>query len=275
MAISIVPGSAAIRIASRPSVGAPQIGPTNVSFPSGWIRAYGSVQFNIDPGDATSNWFAGFIQAQWIETNWGYYRGQSNTEGSAFYQRARPPARAAQACRDTVGPVADIFYATQPRYRSPIPAGPYLSGHPMQASAMFEDSPSEFYPLSVTNNSTHKLNYLAEVQLEFHFCTVFVVRDPAGNFHQLKHFYWNCHWQYNFAHRGYPPTAANTTVVPVAAGIGAHISPVYSGAVTDRRFVGVLTSAHETKSCNNVASDELSHQIIRTSPTWHNFDVRH
>ena len=52
------------------------------------------------------------IQAQWIETNWGYYRGQHNSDGSLFVQRARPPARPAQACRDTVGPVGDIFYNT-------------------------------------------------------------------------------------------------------------------------------------------------------------------
>lgn len=275
MAVSVVPGSAGVTITSRPSVGAPRIGTSDVAFPGGgWIRAKGSVKFNVSPGDATSNWYAGFIQAQWIETNWGYYRGQSNNDGSAFYQRARPPARPSQSCRDTVGPVSDVFYSTSANYRSSIPAGPYMAGRPMTVSAKFEDQPSDSFPLSVTNATTHQANYLTEVQLEFHFCTVFVVQDPSGNFQQLKHFFWNAHWQYRFNHGGYPATAANTTIVPVSAGIGAHVSAVFNGRVTDRRFVNVITSLTETRSCNDVAGHESNHPNIKTSATWQDFDVR-
>jgi hypothetical protein len=275
MAVSIIPGSAVVHVTSRPSVGAPRISASAVAFPGGgWIRAKGRVQFQVAPGDSATNWYAGFIQAQWIETNWGYYRGQSNSDGSAFYQRARPPARPAQGCRDTVGPVSDVFYAAQAGYRAPIPAGPYMARRPVDVSAKFEDQPADSFPLSVTNNATHKPNYLAEAQLEFHFCTVFVVRDPSGKFYQLKHFFWNAHWQYRFNHRGFPAAAANTTIVPVPAGIGAHVSAVFNGSVTDRRFVNVLTSLRESTNCNGLAANEVSHPNIRTSATWEEFDVR-
>jgi hypothetical protein len=276
MAVTIVPNSATIRITSKPAVSAPTIGATNVNFPGGgWLKAVGSVRFDVAPGDPTSGWFVGFIQAQWIETNWGYYRGQHNNDGSAFYQRARPPARPAQGCRDTLGPVTDIFYGTEPRFRATIPAGPYLAGHPVTVTAQHEDQPSDVFPMTVTNTLTHQPNYLSEAQLEFHFCTVLVVRDPAGVFHQLKSFYWNVHWQYCFHHHGFPPTAANTTITPVAKGIGAHVSPIYSGRVTDRRFAPLLTSPHETQSCNVFAANEENSPNIRLARTWANFDVRH
>jgi len=276
VAVTIVPRSAVLHITNRPGVAAPTIGTSNVTFPGGgWIRARGSVKFDLAPGDVTSNWFIGFIQAQWIETNWGYYRGQSNNDGSAFYQRARPPARPAQGCRDTLGPVTDVFYGTQPRFRAPIPVGPYMPGHPIVASATHEDQPSDVFPMTVTNNLTHQPNYLAEAELEFHFCTVLVVQDPKGHFHQLKHFYWNVHWQYRFNPRGFPPTAANTTIVPVAAGIGAHVSSVFEGQVIDRRFSNLLTSRHEVLSCNNMAANEENNPVVRMARTWAEFDVRH
>jgi hypothetical protein len=125
----------------------------------------------------------------------------------------------------------------------------------------------------VTNSLTGKNNWLREAQLEFHFCTVLVVRDPALNFTQLKHFYWNTLWQYRFHASAFPMVAATTRIEPIAAGIGAHVSHVFEGVATDRRFAGVLTSP-QTSSCNDFAAAESASPNIRVSRIWDNFDVR-
>ena len=263
MAVSIIPGSARLKPTQWPTVSAPVINSaaSEVHFDCGQqILATGSVRFNVAPGDATTGWFVGWLQAQWIETNWGYYRGQLDNEGSAFHQRGRPPARPHQACRDTFGPVSQIFYGVEPTRRGTIPFGPFPAHGGVLVSARFNDGPSETYPLKVTNSLTHKTNWLHEIQLEFHFCTVLVVRDPAGVFTQLKALYWNVRWQYRLHPSAFPPTDANTRKEPIA------------GGVTDRRFTGVLTS-HQAKSCNDFATDESAHPNVRESRRWANFDV--
>lgn len=270
MAISIVPNSAAVTVTSQPGVNAPTVNATNVRFTSQTIQLAGSVQLNGLPADPTNGWLVGWIQAQWIETNWGYYRGQFNNHGSAFQQRARPPARPGQACRDTVGPVSDIFYSTNPALRAGPGAG---NPFPQTVSVVFRDTPSETYPITVTNTLTGQPNFLREVQLEFHFATIFVVRDPAGVFHQLCHLYWNMHWQYRFTASAFPPTTGSLTAAPVAGGVGGNVSRVFGGAATDKRFAGVLTSA-QTSSCNVVAGNASSNPNVRESRVWDNFDVR-
>lgn len=269
MAISIVPGSASVAVTSRPGVNAPAVSATNVRFTSRTIQATGQVRFNGSPGDSTAGWFIGWIQAQWIETNWGYFRGRLNNHGSVFHQRARAPARPNQACRDTVGPVTDIFYSLSAGLRSGITSAAF----PATVSVVFRDTPGETYPISVVNSLTSQPNFIREVQLEFHFCTIFVVRDPGGVFRQLKHLYWNMHWQYRFSPTAFPPGPGSLTVTPVAAGIGGNLSRAFSGAATDRRFAGVLTSV-QTQNCNQVASAAFTSPNVREARVWENFDVR-
>lgn len=269
MAISVVPGSASITITSRPGVNAPAVTGTNVRFAGRTIQATGQVSLTGLPADPRPGWFVGWIQAQWIETNWGYFRGQFNNHGSVFHQRARAPARPAQACRDTVGPVGDIFYSTNTPLRAALGAGAF----PQTISVVFRDTPSETYPITVTNSLTRQPNFLREVQLEFHFATVLVVRNPAGNFQQLMHFYWNMHWQYRFTATAFPPGAGTLNAAAVAGGVAGNVSRIFSGAATDRRFAGVLTSA-QGGSCNVVAGAAATNPNVRESRVWDNFDVR-
>ena len=269
MAISIVPNSASVSITTQPGVNAPVVNAANVRFQATIIRATGQVDINGLAADATAGWFVGWIQAQWIETNWGYFRGQFDNHGSVFHQRGRPPSRPAQACRDTVGAVGTIFYSTSATLRRGVPAG---GPFPTTISVGFNDTPSETYPLSVVNSLTGQPNFLREVQLEFHFATILVVRDPAGVFHQLKHFYWNLHWQHRFTPTAFPPGPGTMTVTAVPNGVGANTSRIFDGAATDRRFSGVLTSA-QTQSCNQVAGAAAGAPNVREARRWANFDV--
>jgi hypothetical protein len=141
------------------------------------ITISGQCKIKGDPGDNPEGWTLGLIQLQWIETNWGSYRGQSNSDGSCFLQRARPPARAAKGCRDTLG-AGEIFVNNAPGLdRTVATAG---TPFPIAMTAQFSDAPTDAYPLTRPNSLTGKANFLGEVQLEFHFCTILTLKDPAG-----------------------------------------------------------------------------------------------
>src|SRR5262245_15589807 len=70
MAISIAPNSARITNITRPTPNQPRIYGTQATFDSVAMRADGEVTLNGNAGDSTSGWKIGWIQAQWIETNW-------------------------------------------------------------------------------------------------------------------------------------------------------------------------------------------------------------
>jgi len=267
-AVTIAPNSAQLHITVRPTVQPPVITPPSANFNCTSIQAAGEVTLNGGAGDSATGWTLGFIQAQWIETNWGYYRGQHNSDGSVFVQRGRPPARPAQGCRDTVGPVTDIFYNT-------MVLGTAAAGatFPVKLMSTHYDLPSDSYALAITNNKTGKLNFLREAQLEFHFCFILTLRDPAKNFHHLKCIYWNVLWQAEFSLTGFAaPSGSGWTQSLVAGGNSANVGHVIDGAPTDRRFTGVITSA-QGANCNGFAASETGHPNIREARVWENFDV--
>jgi hypothetical protein len=274
----VVPGSAKITVTTRPNVQTPTI--NAASSISNWssdpIRCTGEVSITGSAGDSPVGWTLGFIQAQWIETNWMYYRGRANNHGSLFLQRARPPARPAQACRDSVGPAAGIWYNTADN-RTITANAPF----PIKLTARFYDRPSETSNLQENNTLTGQPNYLREGQLEFHFCTVLALREPGGTgaFHQLLHLYWNLHWQARFQPSNFANLAAPWTVTKVAAGSAANMGRVINGRTNDRRFNAMITGP-ATQNCNQIFQAAIAAVASPTSPNrhqsrvWANFDVR-
>ena len=77
------------------------------------MKILGQCKITGASGDNPAGRTLGFIQLQWIETNWGYYQGEKDIHGSSFLQRGRPPARPAQGCRDTVA-VGGILVDSSP-----------------------------------------------------------------------------------------------------------------------------------------------------------------
>jgi hypothetical protein len=282
-------GDSTLKITHIPRIVAPVVTPTTgvpqAVFKMTGTEALGTVTLDGAAGDSGGGWEVAFIQAQWIETNWGYYRGATNGDGSVFVQRARPPARARQACRDTAVSGA-VFYVNNPAQQAnPIAAlpGPTKffdvqlsagSGLPATVTVFHQDLPNDFYDVVVHNTQTGALNFLNEVQLDFHFCTALTVKDAGNNYSLLKHFYWNVIWQYSF-------TALNTAlgagtpfrISPVKGGVGAHVSHVFDGAPNDHRFAAVLTTP-QPKNCNDVARAATNNPIVRMASTWKEFDVR-
>ncbi|MCL2589925.1 MAG: hypothetical protein FWD67_03350 [Betaproteobacteria bacterium] len=277
MTVSIANNSANIVVTQRPTVNHPVVSGSEMAFTGGNITATGEVTLNGVAGDDASGWTAGFIQAQWVETNWCNYRGQRNSDGSIFVQRGRPPARFAQACRDCVdtSPVNNIFYNANGL--AIARGGLAGTAFPQRLTFNFFDSPSETCNLIERNSLTGQPNYLDEAQFEFFFCTVLSVRDPAGAFHHLASFYWNQRWQAKFK----PLTfgAVPTFQITPLAGTGANMGPVIRGVPTDVRFTNVLTSP-QSQSCNQVfraaraAVTAVGAANRHESRVWTSHDVR-
>jgi len=280
MTVSIASNSAKIVVTQRPTVYRPVALGTKMLFEGDKLAATGEVTLNGATGDDASGWTVGFIQAQWTETNWCYYRGQHNSDGSIFIQRGRPPARPVQACRDCDRrtPVSDIFYNTFPAHSGIAKGSPAGSAFPQRLMVHHADQPAEWCNLIEQNSRTGKPNYLAEAQLEFFFCTVLSVRDPRGVFHHLASFYWNQRWRAAFKPLIFS-IAPTFQIMPIAAGTGASVGSIIQGAPTDPRFTGVLTSP-QSQSCNDVF-DAASAAVAAASsfnrhesPVWAPFDVR-
>jgi hypothetical protein len=272
MAISVAPASPALNVTFRPTVGAPAVSGSDMTFNcTQGFAANGLCRLAGAPGDNPAGWTLGLIQMEWIETNWGHYRGQSDAHGSCFLQRARPPARPAQGCRDTLT-VGGVFVDNNPgRDRTVAIAG---APFPVNMTAAFSDAPTETYPLTRTNSLTGQTNFLREVQLEFHFCTVLSLRDPAGNFRHLKHVLWNVHWQAQFHPTNFADITAPWTITLTGGALGntGNVSHVADGGPGDRRFAPIITAAG-APNCNAVAGAAAGAPNTRESRTWENFDV--
>src|ERR1700730_11042496 len=274
MAITVVPGSVLMEVTQRPAVATPVVDGDNMAFLcQQGITISGRCKIDGGLGDNPEGWTLGLIQLQWIETNWGSYRGQSNNDGSCFLQRARPPARAAKGCRDTLE-VGEIFVNNAPDLnRTVATAG---TSFPIAMAAQFSDEPRDYYSLTHLNSLTSKTNFLREVQLEFHFCTILTLKDPTGNFRHLKHLLWNVHWQAKFHPTDYAHIAADWIITPDAMGSTANVSNAgnaYDGGPREPRFTAIATDP-SAPNCNEVAGNAFSAPNTEESRVWHDFDVR-
>src|SRR5437660_4907042 len=180
MAAVMKPGSSHIKFGKYPQVKLPAVNHGTVDFECTEITADGSL--TLTGSKLAAGWQLGFIQVEWVDTNWLYYRGRHNDHGSIFFQRSRAPTRPIKACRD-VDPETDIFYDTPDTVDA-------TDAFPKKLEIHHSDQPSEHCKAVVTNSLTGEDNFIREAQLEFLFCTVLTALDPAGTYHHLKAFYW-------------------------------------------------------------------------------------
>jgi hypothetical protein len=280
MAISVVAGSAKISAIRAPSADRPTMAGGKVNYNPGiGMHAAGDVKLTGNAGDVRVGWQVGWIQAQWVETNWAEYRGQFDHDGGIFLQRGRAPARPPGACRDTSGVVGTIF--TDPTDPTEFQTLPAVGAFPIAVHVETNDTPGEGYNQIEMNSLTGKPNFLHEIQLEFLFCTVLTVRDPILAFHHQGHFFWNVRWQTQFQPTAFPaPTDAQWRVTPLGApGTGAAARGPFGGNPTEAKFTGVLTTP-QVASCVDRATQSAAAVAVvgnacrREFPRWHSSDVR-
>jgi len=274
MAISVVPQSASVTITQRPTtklpylVGATAVSPAGMRFWSTKLRADCQCQITGLPTDKPAGWTLGLIQLLWVTTNWAYYRGQNNGDGDCFLQYTRPPARPVQACRDTVAPGA-IFVDLKPFNKTVAQAG---QPFPITMKAVWEDPPGLTYLLTRVNSLTRNTNFLREVQIEWHFCTVLSLRNPepfrgGGTYTHLKHFFWNLHWHAQFEPTNYANLAKLWTITQMGGSMGnsPNVSRVFDGGPTDPKFTNIIT-AGATPNCNVLGMNARNAPNIPRAP---------
>ncbi|MBZ5625009.1 MAG: hypothetical protein LAQ69_40850 [Acidobacteriia bacterium] len=245
---------------------------TSMAFNCTKITFHGECKITGTSADNPKGWTLGFIQLQFINTDWVYYRGQSNADGSSFLQFARPPALPKGGCRDTVTPGAIFIDNNTGHDRTVAKAG---AAFPISMSAEFPDAPARIYDLSRKNGKTKKANFLQEAQIELHFCTVLSLMSPAGVYQHVKSVYWNVHWQYRFQPTNFGNLSASWTKTPMG-GLGnmAKVGKNVDGPPTDSRFSSIITSP-ATPNCNLLTVAAHRSPNVKESDTWVNFDVTH
>jgi hypothetical protein len=288
MAIGIVPQSAAMTITQQPTFQLPYLFGTaavpfnpskaGMQFQNTQLRADCQCQITGLPIDNPAGWTLGVIQLLWVTTNWAYYRGQNNGDGDCFLQYTRPPARPAQACRDTVAPW-EIFVDLKPFNKTVAQVG---QPFPITMKAVLEDRPVITYPFTRVNSLTGNYNFLREVQIEWHFCTVLSLRNPeplrgavSGTYHHLKHFFWNLHWHAQFEPTNYADVTKLWTITKMGGSMGnsANVSRVFDCGPTDPKFTNIIT-APATPICKIVGLNAQKHPNMQESAVWQNYDVR-
>jgi len=271
MAVSVVPGSVTLIANPKPSVDPPSPDAVNMNFTSKPITVRGTCRITGDAGDKPGGWTLGLIQLKWIDTDWSFYRGQSNSDGSLFVQAARPPALAAAACRDTIA-VGGIFIDNNPGGdRTVSTVG---SAFPVAMTAAFSDHPSRPFPLTRVNGKTGKVNFIREAQTEIHFCTILSLQSPAGVFQHLKHVYWNVHWQARFLPTNFASIASPWSITPTGGKLDniANATAAIDGAPNDKKFSAIITTPGAA-NCNAVMNAAFASPNITESNVWTTFDV--
>lgn len=262
--------NARIHIHARPTVLQPKPDGTDMLFRCTKITATGTADLTAVETATPAGWTFGWMQAEWCETNWAYFRGQHNNDGSVFWQRGRTPARSSRACRDTITAGVPIYNDVGAGQSMILTSSTAL---PASLTAGHYDKPGESFPLQTTNTLTGKQNFLREAQLEFMFCAILVLISPSKHIHQLAHFYWNVRWQGTFLPTNFSNLAANWQISVNGRGQGAAASPVYQGSSNDRRFNHVIVATPTAPHCNGIAASAATNPNIRQSRVWDNFDV--
>ena len=275
MAASLQHGSSHIDFNAFPAVTVPTVAGGKALFGCSDIRATGRV--TLTGSQPAAGWALGFIQVEWVDTNWLYYRGRQNNHGSIFFQRSRPPARLVKACRD-VKAAGDVYY----EFGGPPPTVTAADAFPKLLTVSHFDQPGDSAAAVVKNSLTGEDNFIREAQLEFLFCAVLSARDPDGKFHHLKSFYWNTRWQATFLPHDFANPLGAWFVSPVSGGQGSARSHVIDGEPSDTRFKGVLTDL-AVPGCNAIIPLynppptgvlPVGSPARRESRIWDSFDVR-
>ncbi|MBS1828879.1 MAG: hypothetical protein JST93_26490 [Acidobacteria bacterium] len=250
MAISYLPGSASLKITTKPGVKTPEKYSTDMEFNSVAIEASAECQLTGIEGDNPAGWTLGFIQVQFLETNWGYYRGAIDADGSAYVNRGSSTLRGATHCRDTKSK-GEIWFQNLSGKDLALASNGKL---PMTLKVQLMDGPHETYPLYHMNSLTKKYNFLREVQLEFHFCTVLALMNPSKQYQFLKHFLWNMHWQATFQPSSFTDSDPTWTVMLNSNKLAnsGNCSQIAEGGPIDPKIKAVLTDP-TAANCNEIA----------------------
>jgi len=186
-------------------------------------------------GENVGNWTLGFIQ---LSVPIAHYRGATVRDGSIKATSSNNNTLCRDAASDTS---TEVWY--NPLYSGWVVAGPTGTNKLAPATVLppkgslsvqagLSDQPFRRWPDSLPNTvvTGQPINFLHYAVFEVLFCTMLVAQDPAGNFHMLKHFYWNVIWEQIFKRNG------TSVVVDRAIRLEQNVQHVQNG--NDPKFFG-------------------------------------
>lgn len=253
-----------------------------------WHEFEGDVSFlgEVDhPGKVVQ---IGFSQLLVVQTNRAEYRGRLPSHGSIIERRDIPPALKPGASRDNLVAGSRFGFPIDWEDGSPIGIGnpTVMAGGPNKFTTRYtcrmlmyndmlpgnieqvsySDSPLETFLQWRINTLTNRTCSLHSLLVEQQFVTVLVVLDDKKQFHQLKHLYWNVHWDARFDVVG---TAGKETLKPLINGRNTRVvlGPVLDGAPADARFRHLVTAPY-APTANDAISYAANHPVLQHRPTW-------
>ncbi len=144
--------------------------------------ADGQVEVLSDMGALSfAGWDFGFIQFQEIKTGLLWYAGQVPEHGMIEITYAKAPALTQTLLLDSDADFSP-WTADKPRFTMSHTVTQQF------CSASTGDHQMSMFGFTIKNDKTNELNYLHTVVDERQFWTVFVAKDPKGNFIHLAHF---------------------------------------------------------------------------------------
>jgi hypothetical protein len=223
----------------RPTVTPDPGPPIGFNFNAPTIDAFASMRLTGAAGEDVANWTLGFIQLKYIGTNHARYRGATVRDGSALVTHSNQIV-----CRDTDLGSVEVWYdslnaggTTGPAGTNKLAAATVLPPTQfLDVRAHLFDQPSRWWPPVHVNSLVvgRPNNFLHYAVVELLFCTMLVAQDPGGNFHMLKHFYWNVIWEHTFKRN-----AAGNVVLDRATRLQQNLQhAVHSGNPRDPKFLG-------------------------------------
>jgi hypothetical protein len=229
----------AVRVpGSQPTVTPDPGPPVGFKFDSPTIDADASMRLTGTTRESVANWTLGFIQLKYIGTNHARYRGTTVRDGSALVSYSNQIL-----CRDTDIGSTEVWYdslnaggTTGPMGTNKLAAGTVLPpANFLEVRAHLFDQPARWWPTVHTNTLVpgRPNNFLHYAVVELLFCTMLVAQDPAGNFHMLKHFYWNVIWEQTFKR----DSMTGNIVLDRTTRLQQNVqNPVHSGNPRDTKF---------------------------------------
>ncbi|MEZ5346372.1 MAG: hypothetical protein R2681_12550 [Pyrinomonadaceae bacterium] len=238
------------------------------------------------PGENIAGWRIGFVQLKHTTADWAEYRGAVSSDGSAFSQMGRAPARPRQLCLDCTAVnrpfYGDDFISSRPQIDAMSDRTfTVAQGVTIPASGKVEivvsqgDAPERNHDASVPNTqfSPPRTNYLRTLESRAAFITLLAAKDPHGRYHFLKHMYWNIIWQAQFR---WDPAAATLTKTSQTGGVNIQRAS-HSGIPNDPRFAASLRTPVPGSTldlCNPVAQAAFRNPArMRYARSWQMWNV--
>lgn len=231
----------------------------------------GQVAFEGTPGESAAGWKVGFIQLKHTTTEWADYRGPTNADGSIFAAMDRPPARTQYLCLDC-GPNQRPFY--DPEFPMSTPSGSWSTDRtlvfgagmvipsrgPLEITVTHSDAPWREFEVALPNTrfTPPRDNYLRSLESRAAFITLLTAQDPQGQYHFIKHMYWNVIWR---AHFRWNAMAARLEKTDQSGGVN-YQHQSHSGIPNDERFAASLRGqvpAALLQLCNPLANAAFAH----------------